>query len=368
MRETPPPIKASAEGSSLPRLFEEIPALAREVPWLPLVHGPTPVERCDAIAPWLGRDDVWMKRDDLASPLYGGNKVRRFEHLFADAQRRGAREIITVGGLASTQVTATLLFGRSLGFDVTAVLFGQPVTSFARRSLLLQASTGGRLIHGGGYVQTALRTALAVMRGGRRSYFVPPGASTPMANLGYVGAMLEIADQVERKALPRPDIIVLPSGSGGTAAALCVGIMMLGWSTTVVGVRITDRIACNRVTLRFLVEATARYLAKRGGRPLRRSLPDPRFIVDHRAAGAGYGHPTPEAIEAVPQVERLLGVPGEITYSGKALVGLRRIAAENPGKNILLWNTLSAVWPAPTVGPEALPPAFARYFRGDVPI
>jgi len=351
-----------------PRLFAELPELARDVPFVPLVHGPTPVERCPSLARFVGRDDLWMKRDDLVSPLFGGNKIRRFEHLLAAAQDRGAQEIVTVGGLASTQVSATMLFGRALGFDVTSVLFDQLVTSFARKSLLLQASTGGRLVYGGGYVSTALRTVSALVRSPKKTFFIPPGASGPMANLGYVGAAFELADQVERGEMPRPDVIVLPSGSGGTAAALALGMMMLDWPTIVVGVRITERFACNALTLRFLLEATRRYLQKRAPRLTRRKLRAPRLLVDHSAAGRGYGHPTPEAIRAVPEVERLLGVPGEITYSGKALVGLARAARVYPGKTILLWNTLSSTWPEPTVGPAALGPKFSPFFEGDVPI
>jgi D-cysteine desulfhydrase len=356
-----------APGRSEPRLFAEYPALARAVPWMPLVHGPTPVERCTAIARWLGRDDVWMKRDDRASPLYGGNKIRRFEHLLADAAARGAQEILTVGGLASTQVTATILFGRALGFAVSAVLFDQPLTSFARRSLLLQASSGGHLIHGGGYARTALCTAMAYARA-RKPYFVAPGASTPMANLGYVGAAFELADQVARGELPRPDLIVVAAGSGGTVAALSLGCMLLGWPTQVVGVRITERIACNRATMRLLIESTAAFLGRRAGGLARRRLPAPRFAIDHSAIGRGYGAPTPEAIAAIPEVERLLGVPGEVTYSGKALVGLRRIAAQNPRSTILLWNTLSSTWPEPSLGPGELPPPFTRFFEGPVPV
>jgi D-cysteine desulfhydrase len=365
-----PSAEPLAPGRSEPRLFAELPALAGRVPWIPLVHGPTPVERCDAITSYLGRSDVWMKRDDLASPLFGGNKIRRFEHILGDAREKGAREIVTVGGLASTQVTATILFGRALGFDVTSVLFDQPVTSFARQSLLLQASSGGRLIHGGSYVRTALLTMRELSRSQRDSkkYFIAPGASGPMANLGYVGAAFELADQVERGELPRPDVIVLPAGSGGTVAALSVGMRMLGWPTIVVGVRITERIACNRATVRLLIEATTSYLGRLAPSATRRKLDAPRFMIDHAAAGRGYGHPTPEAIAAVPEVERLLGVPGEITYSGKALVGLRRACEAHPSKTILLWNTLSSTWPKPTQKPEALGKSLAHVFEGDVPI
>src|SRR5690606_891898 len=146
-----------------------------------------------------------------------------------------------------------------------------------------------------------------------------------------------------------------------TVAALSLGFMLLGWPTKVVGVRITDRIACNHATVRFLVEATSRFIVRRAGSLGRRRVSSPRFEIDHAAAGRGYGHPTREAIEAVPEVTRLLGVPGEITYSGKALVGLRRVCAANPGKTILLWNTLSSRWPEPTLGPGDLPRRFFRF-------
>ena len=136
-------------------LAAEYPDLAVSVPWTPLAHVPTPVEPCAAIADYLGRGDVWVKRDDLVSPLYGGNKIRRYEYLLADAAARGARTVVTAGGLGSTQVLSTILFGRALGFDVTAALFDQPVTKFVRRALLAGHAAGGTLLHGGA---TAMRS------------------------------------------------------------------------------------------------------------------------------------------------------------------------------------------------------------------
>lgn len=349
-------------------LFAEAPELARSVPWRPLASAPTPVEPCAAIEAYLGRGGVWIKRDDRISPIYGGNKVRRFEFLLADAERRGAKTLVTVGGLASTQVTATVLFGRALGFGVTAVLFDQPVTRFARAALLTDAAGGARLIHGGGYAMTALR-AIRALRQAERPYFILPGASNAAANLGYVDAMLELAGQVARGEAPRPDRIVVPTGTGGTVAGLALGAAILGWPTTIVGVRITERIASNRAVIRYEIESTARFLAQRAPRWLRRRLPAPRFALDHRAIGPGYGYPTPDAIAAVPEVERLIGVPGEVTYSAKALAALRLIARESPGETILLWQTLSSVRPAlAPAGPEALPGTLARLFEGEVPV
>ena len=56
-------------------LFDFFPALRGRVPWVPLGVLPT---RVDDGAPVLARaslqGELWLKRDDLSSPVYGGNK------------------------------------------------------------------------------------------------------------------------------------------------------------------------------------------------------------------------------------------------------------------------------------------------------
>jgi D-cysteine desulfhydrase len=347
-----------------PPLFDEFPRLRDVVPWRPIVHAPTPAEPC--VSPWIGRDGVFHKRDDRVSPLYGGNKVRRFEYLFADAERRGARSLVTVGGLASTQVMATILFGRRFGFAVHTVLFDQPVTSFARSAVLTDVAGGGHVVRGGGYVATTVRTFLAYRRA-ERPYLILPGASSPLACLGYVDAMLELGEQVRRGEVPRPDVIVVPAGSGGTLAGLAVGAAILRWPTEVIGVRITELLACNRATLRLRIRATTRFLEKHAGRSLGLRWGDARFSLYHGAIGRGYGHATPDAIAAIPEVERLTGVPGEVTYSGKGLSGLRAVARARPRETVLYWHTLSSVRPdVPAIAPDALDPAFDDVFAGPV--
>jgi D-cysteine desulfhydrase len=331
-----------------PRLFEELPGLA-SLPWMPLAHVPTPVERCDVIADWLGRDGIWMKRDDLASPLYGGNKVRRYELVLADAIAKGKKRIVTAGGLASTQAMATALFGREIGLPVRIVLFDQPITRFAKEAVLVDAAAGAELVWGGGYLTTIYRTWRAL---GDDAYLILPGAANPLANLGYVDAMIELSDQVARGELPRPDAIVLPTGSSGTLAALALGAAWLGWDTEIIGVRITLAIACNRITIGQIVRATDRFIAAREPR-WGRQRGKVRYSLFGGALGKGYGYPTKDAIEGIEQMRRLTGQPGEVTYSGKALAGLRTIGKQPrwKGKNLLLWNTLST--PRPKLEPDA---------------
>ena len=331
-----------------PLLFRRLPGLA-SLPWIPLADLPTPIAPCDAIAPWLGRSGVFMKRDDLASKTYGGNKVRRYELVLADAKAKRAKRIVTVGGIASTQVMATAIFGQKLGFDVEAILFDQPLTAFAREAVLVDVDAGARLSYGGGYVRTAWR-AWRAMKREPGAYFIMPGAANALANLGYVDAIYELEDQVARGEAPKPDAIVLPTGSSGTLAALAIGLAAIGWDTEVIGVRITARIACNRFTIGRVIASTERFIAAR--EPSFRARPV-RYSLFHDAIGPGYGHPTPAAIEGASQVRALTGATGEITYSGKALAALKVIARDPrwAKKTILLWNTLST--PRPTPSPDA---------------
>ena len=63
-----------------------------DLPRLRLGEAPTPVRQLD-----LGDGaDLWIK-DDGAFAAHGGNKARKLEWLLADAQRRGARTVITGG-------------------------------------------------------------------------------------------------------------------------------------------------------------------------------------------------------------------------------------------------------------------------------
>jgi len=332
-------------GRTAPVLFDAFPELAGVVPWTPLAHVPTAVEPCTAIEDWLGRGGVYMKRDDLISPLYGGNKVRRYEFILADALARGAKHIVTAGGLASTQVMATALFGRALGFKVTSVLFDQPVTTFAQAQIRRYVAAGATLVYGGGYLRTAYETAMSLRRE-EGSYLILPGAANALANLGYIDAMLELGRQVDKGLAPKPDVILLPTGSSGTLAALALGAAYLGWDTEILGVRIASSLVCNRTSVGFVIRNTDRFMSRHvpaWGRLSGRA----KFTLYGGALGRGYGARTPEATVGIEQLRVLTGSPGEVTYSGKALAALHALCntPAYASKSILLWNTLSSVHP-----------------------
>src|SRR5271167_4777426 len=48
---------------------------------------PTPVQHLAALS--RPGTSLWVKRDDLTNPVYGGNKIRKLEKLLTEAKARG---------------------------------------------------------------------------------------------------------------------------------------------------------------------------------------------------------------------------------------------------------------------------------------
>jgi D-cysteine desulfhydrase len=308
---------------------------------------PTPVT--EAVLPPSGAR-FWVKRDDLSSPHYGGNKVRKLEFLLA----RGRGPVVTIGALGSHHVLATAIHARRLGRGCVGLLVPRPMTAHAAAvqellerylDLVVRLDGPPRRLRSLG---PALR-ALGGPDGLRRALLIPPGASSPMGTLGYVACGLELADQIAAGDCPEPARIYTALGTGGTAAGLALGLALAGARTEVVAVRVASVAAGNRWFLGLLAHRAFALLSRRG---LATTRPGLRLRVDHRFAGPGYGHETPAARLAV-AAAAAAGLELETTYTGKALAALledRRIAGARRRETVMFLNTcgpLAALHGAP---------------------
>ena len=88
--------------------------------------------------------------------------------------------------------------------------------------------------------------------------------------------------------------------------------------------------------------------------------------MDHHACGEGYGYPTEAALQGAERLAAITGYAGEITYTGKAVAALHRLARGRlaKAKSIWLWNTLTQRPPRGLDADEAtLPPDIAALLR-----
>ena len=96
----------------VPPLFARFDRLRHRVPYMVLGTFPTPVGTLDGLRAETGEKIIFVKKDDLSGPLYGGNKVRKLEFLLADARSCGAVRVITCGAAGSNHALATALYAQ----------------------------------------------------------------------------------------------------------------------------------------------------------------------------------------------------------------------------------------------------------------
>ncbi len=346
------------------------PRVATRLDSVPLGDFPTPVERLAPLEQTLGEGPLYVKRDDLSSPVYGGNKVRTLEVLFADARASGASEIVATGAFGSNHAVATVLHAPRAGLAPGAILFPQPASFAALENLRVTLAHATRLRVLRHWV--TLPFAMARERAETRVVMAPGGA-TPHGALGYVAAALELAEQVHRGALEPPACVVVGVGSTCTSAGLLVGFahaarLGIGFRAPpqLVSVRVTPWPITARFRILGLAERTARLLAELAGDPrlaLRSSDLDAALAIDGRELGRGYGRPSPSGLEALHEFRRAGLFPLDVTYSSKAAAGLFALARKHTPGPLLFWSTKSTA-PLPHVEAEALgsaPPVARRW-------
>jgi D-cysteine desulfhydrase len=315
-------------------LVRRYPALAR-IPRIALGEYPTPVESLRI--PGLDAA-LWIKRDDLASSALGGNKVRALEYLLAGVQPGDL--LLTGGGEGSTHVLATAVHGSRLGARVHAVRWRHEMhpiaTDVAGRSARECAVIETSGTPAAGILRTLLRRVTL------RARWVPFGGTSPRGILGHVNAALELAEQVEAGVLPAPARVVVPLGTGGTAAGLALGFAAAGLATQVIGARVVPRIATGRTRVLLHARSTARWVRRSSGVVLPRVRRGALRVV-HDAYGGAYGRATPLTAEAATLMERTSGLRLDATYSAKAFAVALRVARTERGPTVF-WSTFDARW------------------------
>jgi D-cysteine desulfhydrase len=357
------------------------PELAAQVPFAQLGQFPSPVhalaQLTDALPPHC--QDTFVKRDDISSPHYGGNKVRTLETLFGSALQQGERtHVVAVGAYGSNHAVATALHAARLGLRSGAMVFPQPFSATARDNLRVTVAKTDELYPLWHWLSVPfaiwdLRRRLRM----RATPFLvmPPGGANPIGALGYVSAALELAEQARAGELLAPHRIVVAVGSTCTSAGLLLGTAVasrlgIGFRSRpqIVSVRVTPWPVTSRYRIVDLAWRTSQLLGQLSG--------DARFRfskaelgeglrLDGRFLGAGYGRVTPDGLQAVRALAPWGPQALDTTYGAKSAAGLLAILGERPCPT-LYWATKSSV-PLPEVDEAALqraPKAMLNWLRG----
>ncbi len=367
--------KGGLESEAFP-LYTQFPQLQSSLSRVPLFDEPTPVSPLARLGARFGHSSLWVKNDGLRGTLYGGNKTRKLEFILADALAKGAQTIFTFGALGTNHGLATALYGRQHGLKTVLLLLYQPLDDKVRQSLFWLGEAGATLHYTVSARQTMLRLPFLYLRHvdwRRRKppYFLRPGGSTPIGTVGYVNAAFELARQVDQGELPEPQTIMVPLGSGGTAAGLLLGLRLAGLKSHLVTVCVSDALALTPQVLARMANASADLLRRRGA-----SLPVPKIAPEEVTVlsdwlGKGYGYHTPEAEEAQALLQETEDLTLEPTYTAKTMAALLSLVESGKLREgpVLYWHTYNAL-PAPFPPPKGddyrrLPRTFHRFFSAE---
>jgi D-cysteine desulfhydrase len=360
-------------------LYDILPQLEEGCGWVPLGNYPTPVEPLVIHGESKPRPSMlWAKREDISSEIYGGNKIRTLEWLFAQAIRNGADEICSTGSYGSNHAVATVLHAPRVGLRSSVMLHPQPYSATARENLDVTLSSSDEI---NGLPHWAF-LPLSIFWKHRRdkarnrtTFIMAPGGATPTGALGYVSAALELAGQVISEQMPMPRRIVLAVGSTCTTAGLLLGTEIAGrfgftgrWSQPpdILAVRVTPWPITARRRIALLSLRTSRLLYRLTGDPrvlVPYSTLLKRLVVDPSQIGKGYGHPTPSGLESM---KHFPDIVLDTTYSAKATAALVDIVKNRSGCT-LFWATKSSA-PLPSLDQSRMnraPAAMLRWLRNN---
>jgi D-cysteine desulfhydrase family pyridoxal phosphate-dependent enzyme len=297
-----------------------------EFPRVRFAHLPSALEEMLNLSKALGGPSIWVKRDDQIGLGVGGNKVRKLEFLMGEALSKGAKKVVTFGGVHSNHVRQTASAARKLGLEPILFILGKKPEKY-KGNLLLDRLYGAELKfvdlgEAGG--RMTIETAEKLMRGmarlfpsvgWRETYIIPLGGHSPVGCLGYVNAAFELAKQAEERNL-KVDYVVTAVGTGGTMAGLMAGFRLLGAGTKVIGIDVGGLWKGFKGSIARMASQVAELLGEKV--PFREE--DVLLYEDY--VGEAYAHPTPECWEAIRLLARKEGLVLDPIYTGKAMAGL----------------------------------------------
>ncbi|MFX0040747.1 MAG: 1-aminocyclopropane-1-carboxylate deaminase/D-cysteine desulfhydrase [Promethearchaeota archaeon] len=343
---------------TVPILFKLYPNLKDKIPWIPLLTKlPTPIERLTELENYfkLNTSKIYIKRDDKNHPIYGGNKIRKFEFIFGKVLKKKKKGILTTGGIGSNHGLACAIICHELipTLKCHLFLFHQPLTWHVQRSLLLFDYFGAKLHLGKKDIGVFVKTLFYKIFHFKYSWIFPGGSplfgiGSSLGMVGIVNALFELKEQIDQNLLPEPDIIFLAGGTVGTAAGLIAGCKILGLKSKVYVVAVYTKLTSNPTAVKRSANKVIKYLRKRDKSIPKVNVNEEDFVFITSYLGSGYGTVTIRGQNAVDKVFELEGQKRgfslETTYTGKAMAAMFDYLNQEKHQNkiVLFWNTYNS--------------------------
>ncbi len=161
---------------------------------------------------------LYVKRDDLIHPQFGGNKWRKQKYNLMHARENQFDTLLTFGGAWSNHIYATAAAARHFGFNSIGIIRGEKHTPL--NATLSFAESCGMQLHYINRVEYRKKHEPQYLQKLKQQfgevYILPEGGSNALALKGCEEIVDEINDEIDQPF----DVICCASGTGATLAGL----------------------------------------------------------------------------------------------------------------------------------------------------
>lgn len=296
----------------------ELGKILRGFPKIELVDYFTPIQRLRNYEKKFGKENLFLKRDDLNGVGAGGNKIRNLEYLLGDAIFKGADIIIASGQKESNLCSLTANVCSKIGIDYVLVhnsIENEEDSGNMRLNNIIDAN---RIFLG--HIDEKERDEYVLnlykeyKQKSRRPYIIENGATSTIGALGYTDAVIELVEQ--RKEYLFNDICVC-GGNGGLATGLIFGsgLLNIPFHINVITVENEKDVLFN--IIKDLIEELEKYT----GIELNNDLNEIMTIHDEYR-GDGWAKPTIESNKMIYEFAKKEAIYLENVYVSKTIYGM----------------------------------------------
>jgi 1-aminocyclopropane-1-carboxylate deaminase len=261
---------------------------------------------------------LYIKRDDLLHPQFGGNKWRKLKYNLIYARDHQFDTLLTFGGAWSNHIYATAAAGKHFGFNTTGIIRGEKYTPL--NPTLSFAEECGMQLHYVSREEYRQKNETLFLQKIKQQfgnvYILPEGGSNSLAIKGCEQIVHEISNEMNRPF----DVICCASGTGATLAGLISAITpeqtAIGFSALKGGDFLTNEVKtflnCKNTSSNWRIES--------------------RFHF------GGYAKIDDELIQFMREFNSQYGITLDAVYTGKMFYGLfKLIQSKNfePGTTII---------------------------------
>ena len=273
---------------------------------------------------------LFVKREDFIPFSFGGNKARKTQLFFREIDNGDFDCVVTYGSGSSNhcRVVANECCRRGMK---CCIISPQEASKSTFNSQMMELFGAEITTVPVSDVHDTIEKKLSELKcEGLHPYFIEGGGHGNIGTKAYVQCYQEIKEQEENMGI-HFDYIFFASGTGTTHAGLVCGQILNRDDRKIIGISIARKNPRGR---NVVLDSIRAYL---GDKALEDEIQEKTTFIDDYTSG--YGQQDVRIKHTIDTVLKTYGIPLDVTYTGKAFMGMTEYIKDIQDKNILFIHT-----------------------------